>query len=238
MELVYPPIINTALVAFKLAGLKFDIEGDDNVPVSGGAVIASNHVSYLDFIFVGLAAHKSRRLVRFMAKDSVFHNPVSAPLMKGMKHIPVDRKAGAGAFKEALGALDSGEVIGVFPEATISQSFLIKDMKNGAARLAAEAGVPLIPMVTWGGQRIFSKGTPRTLKRGICIALTVGAPLYPTLGDDVNEVTADMRATMERLLEGTMQRYPDKPRNDDDRWWLPTSHGGTAPTPDELRAAR
>ena len=86
-------------------------------------MLASNHVSYLDFIFAGLARDPAERLVRFMAKQEVFAHPVSGPLMRAMHHIPVDRSAGAGAYGHAVKALRAGEVVGVFPEATISRSF-------------------------------------------------------------------------------------------------------------------
>lgn len=229
-DIVYPPVIGSARVAFKLLGLKFDIVGAQHVPTVGGAVIASNHVSYLDFIFVGLGADESKRLVRFMAKDSVFSNLLSGPLMKGMHHIPVDRSAGADAYRDALRALRDGEVIGVFPEATISRAFLIKDLKSGAARLAAQAEVPLIPMVVWGGQRMMSKGTPRSLQRGNHIYITIGEPMNPSPDDDPEAVTAELKLRLEALLEDTIERYPVEPRDDDDRWWLPATHGGTAPT--------
>ncbi|MGV1037805.1 MAG: lysophospholipid acyltransferase family protein [Candidatus Nanopelagicales bacterium] len=234
-ELVYPPVIASMRVAFKLWGLRFDIVGADNIPTEGGAVLASNHVSYLDFIFCGFAADPSHRLVRFMAKDTVFKNHLSGPLMRGMKHIPVDRSAGADAFDSALDALKAGEVVGVFPEATISRSFEIKECKSGAARLAQDAPVPLIPMVTWGGQRMFSKGTPRSLRRGTCIAMTIGEPIYPDPGAEVGTVTENLRARLQELLEETIDRYPDKPRNDDDRWWMPVRFGGTAPTPAQAK---
>lgn len=233
-DLVYPPIVSSARVMFKLMGLRFEIVGEDNVPTTGGAVIASSHVSYLDFIFVGLGADKAKRLVRFMAKDSVFKSKISGPLMRGMHHIPVDRSAGAAAYDEALAALRTGEVIGVFPEATISQSFEIKDLKSGAARLAAEAGVPLIPMVIFGSQRIYSKNTPRSLKRGRCIAITVGEPMHPTPADDFEAVTAELRGRLEGLLVETLDRYPDQPESDDDSWWMPQSRGGTAPALGEV----
>ncbi|MCZ9337551.1 1-acyl-sn-glycerol-3-phosphate acyltransferase, partial [Streptomyces sp. TRM76130] len=79
-----------------------------------------------DFIFDGLAALPQQRLVRFMAKESVFRHRISGPLMRGMKHIPVDRKQGETAYAHALDSLRSGEVVGVFPEATISESFTLK----------------------------------------------------------------------------------------------------------------
>src|SRR5690606_39372506 len=89
--------------------------------------------------------------------------PIS--LMRGMKHIPVDRNQGDAAYAHALNSLRSGEIVGVFPEATISQSFTLKSFKSGAARMAQEAGVPLIPMAVWGTQRLWTKGHPRNFKR-------------------------------------------------------------------------
>ena len=143
-DLVYPPVIGVARGLFAALGLKFTFEGIEHIPRTGGAVIASNHVSYLDFTFLGFGALRQHRYIRFMAKDAVFRHPISGPLMRGMHHIPVDRTAGSAAFKEALTALTSGELVGVFPEATISRSFMLKDFKPGAVRMAAAAGVPLI----------------------------------------------------------------------------------------------
>lgn len=141
-------------------------------------MLVSNHVSYLDFIFTGLAALPQKRLVRFMAKESVFRHKISGPLMRGMKHIPVDRKQGEAAYAHALDSLRSGEIVGVFPEATISQSFTLKSFKSGAARLAQEAGVPLIPMALWGTQRVWTKGRPRNFKRShIPVTIRVGEPV-------------------------------------------------------------
>ena len=128
-------------------------------------MLVSNHISYLDFIFDGLAALPQKRLVRFMAKESVFRHKISGPLMRGMKHIPVDRKQGETPTSTRWSRCAPGEIIGVFPEATISQSFTLKSFKSGAARLAQEAGVPLIPMALWGTQRLWTKGHPRNFKR-------------------------------------------------------------------------
>src|SRR4051812_9297968 len=122
-----------------------------------------NHIGYLDFTYAGLAARPARRLVRFMAKQEVFTHKVSGPLMRGMHHIPVDREAGAGSYRTAVDALRAGEIVGVFPEATISRSFELKDFKAGAARMASEAGVPLLPTIIWGSQRGWTKGRPKRL---------------------------------------------------------------------------
>ena len=91
-------------------------------------------------------------------RPPVFDHWFAGPFMRAMQHIPVDRKAGAAAFESAVRALKDGEVVGVFPEATISTSFTVKDLKAGVARMAVDAGVPIIPAAVWGGQRIATKG--------------------------------------------------------------------------------
>jgi len=216
-DLVYPPVITAARAAFRTLGIHFDIVGAQNIPSTGGAVLASNHVSYLDFLFCGFAARP--RLVRFMAKEAVFRHPVSGPLMRGMHHIPVDREAGIASFRAALAALNEGEVVGVFPEATISTSFAIKELKTGAVRLAMATGTPLIPMITFGGQRLFTKGRPKDWSRGRTIAMTIGEPMIVNRGDDSEVATNALRARLTELLTATVARYPDRPESGG--WWLP-----------------
>ncbi|GAC1322382.1 MAG: lysophospholipid acyltransferase family protein [Mycobacteriales bacterium] len=235
-ERVYPPVIAAARLAFRLLKLRFVSTGLDNVPRTGGAVLVSNHVSYLDFIFCGLAVLPAKRLVRFMAKEAVFRHRISGPLMRGMHHIPVDRSAGAAAYGAAVEALRRGEVVGVFPEATISRSFTLKEFKSGAARMAIAAGVPLVPMVTWGGQRLMTKGHKRDFRRGRTIALTVGEPLRPGPDADPVAVTAELRARMTALLEQTWAGYPDRPAGPGDTFWVPAHLGGSAPTREQAAA--
>ncbi|MFI2714101.1 lysophospholipid acyltransferase family protein [Micromonospora sp. NPDC018662] len=233
-ELVYPPVITAAKTMFRALDLRLDVTGSEHVPQAGGAVLASNHVSYLDFIFCGYGAHESRRLVRFMAKESVFRHRVSGPLMRGMKHIPVNRAAGAGSYAAAVGALRRGEVVGVFPEATISRSFTVKDLKNGAARMAQEAGVPLLPVALWGTQRLWTKGRPRTLtRRHTPITILVGEPMDPAAYPDATAMTADLRTRLSALVDRAQRDYPDQPAGPDDAWWQPAHLGGAAPTPEQ-----
>ncbi len=126
MEPVYRPIIGVALGVFKTMGWRVRAFGVENIPSSGPAVLASNHVGYLDFVFIGYGAHlRGRRLVRFMAKKEVFDHKISGPLMRGMKHVPVDRFADARqSIDISVEALGRGELIGMFPEGTISRSFV------------------------------------------------------------------------------------------------------------------
>ncbi|MEU8262370.1 lysophospholipid acyltransferase family protein [Micromonospora sp. NPDC048999] len=232
-ELVYPPVIAAAKTMFRVLDLRLTVKGSHHVPRTGGAVLASNHVSYLDFIFCGFGALESRRLVRFMAKDSVFRHKVSGPLMRGMKHIPVNRAAGAGSYQTAVDALRRGEVVGVFPEATISRSFTVKELKGGAARMAREASVPLLPVALWGGQRLWTKGRPRTLTRHVPITILVGEPMDPAGYPDANTLTAELKSRLGALVDRAQREYPEQPAGPDDAWWLPTHLGGTAPTPAE-----
>ena len=89
MELVYPPVIGLARVVFRALGLRIEVTGADRVPLVGPVVIASNHVSYLDFTLVGLAAHPRR--VRFLARHDLFAHWAVGPVLRGMGHVPVDR---------------------------------------------------------------------------------------------------------------------------------------------------
>ncbi|MFX4292083.1 lysophospholipid acyltransferase family protein [Streptomyces bohaiensis] len=231
-DLVYPPVVGAARTLFKALDLRFDIQGVENVPREGGAVLVSNHIGYLDFVFAGFAARPSKRLVRFMAKDSVFRHKVSGPLMRAMKHIPVDRAQGEHAFRHAVDALRRGEIVGVFPEATISQSFTLKKFKTGAARMAQEAQVPILPVALWGTQRLWTKGRPRDLRRNhYPVTIRVGSPLAVAPEEPAQAVTARARERVQELLEAAQRAYPATPRDDKDTWWLPAHLGGTAPPP-------
>ncbi|MER6564316.1 lysophospholipid acyltransferase family protein [Streptomyces sp. NPDC001027] len=237
-ELVYRPVVGLAQTLFKVWDLKIDCKGSENIPRSGGAVLVSNHISYLDFIFDGLAALPQKRLVRFMAKESVFRHRISGPLMRGMKHIPVDRNQGETAYQHALDSLRSGEIVGVFPEATISQSFTLKSFKSGAARMAQEAGVPLIPVALWGTQRLWTKGHPRNFKRSHTpITIRVGEAVEAPRDKYAGALTRQLRERVQELLEAAQRAYPVRPKDANDTWWMPAHLGGTAPTAEQVRAA-
>ena len=185
-DLVYPPVIVAIKAFWKYLGLKFDFQGEENIPRDGGSILAINHIGYLDFALTGTAALPAGRYVRFMAKKEIFNNKLAGPLMRGMHHISVDRSNGSASFVTALRALRAGEIIGIFPEGTISVSFEIKELKSGAVRLAMGANVPVIPAVIWGSQRIWTKGVKRDLgRRKFPIFVTFGAPMYFDKSADV-----------------------------------------------------
>jgi 1-acyl-sn-glycerol-3-phosphate acyltransferase len=229
MEPVYTPVICIARALFAAQGLKFTFTGEQNIPRSGGAVLVSNHLGYFDFAYAGLAAVRSRRLVRFMAKDQVFRHKISGPLMRGMHHIPVDRDAGAASFRAAVGALKKGEIVGVFPEATISRSFELKAFKSGAVRMAQAADVPVLPMIIWGSQRVWTKGHPKRLGRtNVPITISIGEPIAAGRHGDADAINEQLRARMTDLLHAAQEAYPAVPT--DELKYLPARLGGSAPT--------
>ncbi|HEY2765002.1 MAG TPA: lysophospholipid acyltransferase family protein [Pseudonocardiaceae bacterium] len=226
----YRSVVHVALSVFRALDVRLEVAGREHIPATGGGVVVINHTGYLDFALAGVPFWRAhRRLVRFMAKKEVFEHRVSGPLMRAMHHIPVDRAAGAASFRAAIEALRAGELVGVFPEATISRSFCLKEFKSGAARMARTAGVPLIPLTLWGSQRVWTKARKPTVRgaRHVPISITIGAPLRPGRGDEAN---TELIAVMNRLLDETRARYPDLPG--DDPWWVPAHLGGTAPTPE------
>jgi 1-acyl-sn-glycerol-3-phosphate acyltransferase len=227
-------VIGLARLVFRGQGLRFTLQGSEHVPREGGAVMVLNHIGYMDFTYAGYAAQPAKRLVRFMAKQEVFDHRISGPLMRGMHHIAVDREAGSASFREALTALKNGEIVGVFPEATISRSFELKEFKAGAVRMAAAARVPLLPAVIWGSQRVWTKDHPKRLGRtNTPITVRVGEPLVVEPKADMAAVTDVLRAQMTSMLHEVQETYPDTPPVPSEAWWLPARLGGGAPTPEE-----
>jgi len=228
VEPVYGTVIQAARLIWRLQGLKFTVTGIENLPITGGAVVAINHTSYFDFTFAGLPAylqHRGRK-VRFMAKKEVFDSKVSGPIMRSLRHIQVDRDSGGASFVEACQKLKEGELVGVYPEATISRSFEIKEFKSGAARMAVAADVPIVPHIVWGSQRIWTKGHPRSMWRPkVPISIAVGEPIYPTLPPA--ELTALLHSRMQHLLERVQDAYGPYPPGE---FWVPRRLGGGAPS--------
>ncbi len=228
MEPVYGTVIQIARLIFRMQGLKISTTGVENVPTSGGAVVAINHTGYLDFMLAGLPTYQQGlgRKVRFMAKQEVFDHKITGPIMRSLRHIPVDRGSGAASYEAAVRNLKDGELVGVYPEATISRSFEIKEFKSGAARMAVDAGVPIVPHIVWGAQRVWTKGHPKKLIRPkVPIVVIVGEPIAPTLG--VAELNGLLHSRMQHLLERAQELYGPHPAGE---FWVPHRLGGGAPT--------
>ncbi len=229
------PVFRTLEIAAKLAvratGTRITFQGLENLPLSGGAVVAINHTGYVDFLPAALAATNRRRRMRFMIKAEMNEVKPVRWLIRHTGTIPVDRSAGAGAYAAAVESLRRGEIVGVYPEATISRSFELKEFKTGAARMALEAHVPIVPLIVWGAHRMWTKDHPKALGRNkFPITVSIGEPIQPD--GTIEELLATMRSEMTRLLHTVQATYP-RPQG---AFWLPQRLGGTAPTPAEARS--
>lgn len=217
-------------------GLKMRLSGEENIPDKGGAVIVCNHTGYMDFLLGAFLAYRKRRLVRYLAKASIFKAPVAGQLFRLMGHVPVDRIDGGASIVKGIELAKSGELVGVFAEGTISRSFEIRSMRNGAARIAHGAGVPIIPQVIFGSQRIWTKGQKKHLGRTKTPVLIKALEPYYTTGDfdaDIAEVRRRMQGALEGLWADYEAEFGPMPAGE---FWVPARKGGGAPTLEEAEA--
>jgi 1-acyl-sn-glycerol-3-phosphate acyltransferase len=226
MEMVVPPVVAAN-------GIKIAFHGLENIPEQGGALIALNHTSYVDWLPASMAAYQRRRRLRFMIKAEMQDVRAANYVIRHAKLIPVDRRVGADAYAVAVQRLSDGELIGLHPEATISRSYELRPFKTGAARMALEAQVPIIPLIVWGAHRIWPKDHPKRLFRtNVPIMVTAGAAL-PATGN-VEHLNDELRRRMNSLLYQVQEEYPHPAG----AFWVPRRLGGSAPTPDESKGLR
>lgn len=188
------------------------IDGE-KIPATGGCVVVCNHVSHVDPMSFGLLLHDHGRLVRYLAKDALFHTPVIKYLAKGAGQIPVSRltEGAASAFEAAVEAVQQGECIGVYPEGTITKDPDGWPMrgKTGAARIALATGAPVIPIGQWGVQDLLPAYSlrlhpfpPKTVR------FKVGDPVdltdlldKPITNEVLHEATGRIMAAITALVE-------------------------------------
>src|ERR1700757_2867647 len=212
----------------KATGTRITYSGEGQIPERGGAVVAINHTSYVDFLPAALAVHRRGRRLRFMIKAEMQQVKVVNFLIKHTRTIPVDRHAGADAYAVAVRQLREGDLVGVYPEATISRSFELKEFKTGAARMAIEADVPIVPVIVWGAHRIWTKDHPRHIGRHkLPVSVQVGPPLRAA--EDIASTNAALRESMNNQLHQAQQRYAHPAG----AYWVPRRLGGGAPTLEE-----
>jgi 1-acyl-sn-glycerol-3-phosphate acyltransferase len=230
MEPVFRTLEIVASMVVRAAGTKITFEGLDNVPADGGAVVAINHTSYVDFLPAALGTRERRRRVRFMIKAEMQDVRIVNFLIARTKAIPVNRRAGAEAYAEAVRQLRAGELVGVYPEATISRAFVLKDFKSGAARMALEAQVPIIPCIVWGAHRVWTKDHPKQLHRNkIPFTVRFGRPLPPV--GTPTDLEAALKDRMSTILHEVQLAYPHPAG----AYWVPETLGGGAPGLEEAK---
>lgn len=216
--------------------------GLEHLPATGPVVLAANHISFPDFLFVGEAALERERLVRFLCRHDMWEQPVVGRAMTAMQHVPVDRQAPAAAYLAARRLLRAGEPVCVFPEAGISHSYTIRALMPGVASLARETGAPVVPVVSWGQQRLWpvrrqvGEPSPRPdLRRGRVVDVVFGEAFDVPADADLTAVTTDLGHRLTTLLEGVQSLPEHRPRPGERARWHPAHLGGTAPTREEAR---
>lgn len=201
-----------------LAWFRWRVEGAENIPRHGPAIVAMNHISYMDpFAGCYLVDHCKRR-PRFLAKAELFQDKRISWILRGCRQIEVRRGTARApvALDHALEALRKGEVVVVFPEGTITKDPDLNPMtpKTGAARLALESGAPLIPVAVWGSQNIWPKGYAKNWRPRQLILLRIGTPLDvsgdPQSRDAWAEVGDKLMSTIGNLLSGLRNDLPDR----------------------------
>jgi 1-acyl-sn-glycerol-3-phosphate acyltransferase len=225
-EWVVPPLV-------AMQGTKFTFRGLENIPERGGALLAQNHTSYLDWLPPLFAARERGRRMYFMIKAEMADVKAVNYVIKRARLIPVDRTSGHDAFDIAVQRLRQGQLIGMHPEATISRSYELREFKTGAARMALEAQVPLVPIIVWGAHRIWPKDHPKKVFRNkVPVTVAAGRPLPPR--GTPEQLNVALRESMNALLYRVQEEYPHPP----DEYWVPRRLGGGAPTQEDSRAIR
>ncbi len=206
-------------------GWQLTVEGMDNLPTTGPAILAANHVSFIDS---PLLMFELRRRVWLMGKAEYLETRLTKALFPALGMIPVDRggrKAALAAMRSGLGVLEAGECLGIFPEGTRSRDGMLYRGHTGLAWLAFKSGAPIVPVGITGTGEVQPPGSRLPKLRGDC-GLKIGEPLefhryrpkdrraYRNLTDDV----------MFEIAQLSGQRYVD-------RYAETTSSNGTVPTP-------
>lgn len=191
-------------------------QGLDNIPEHGGVIVAANHISYVDPICVADAImFSSKRLPRFLAKASLFEgNGLVGRTMRGSGQIRVHRKTADAslALHDAVQALQSGELVLIYPEGTVSRDPGKWPMlaKTGVARLALLSGAPVVPVAQWGAQAIHdsyrTKGLHLLPRHTLTVVAGPPVDLSPWVGKELtgqvlHEATERIMTAITGLLE-------------------------------------
>jgi 1-acyl-sn-glycerol-3-phosphate acyltransferase len=145
---------------------RITVRGKENIPATGGFILAPCHFSAIDPVVMGVALWEAGRTPRFMAKESLFRVPVLGSILRGLGQIPVDRSGqqrALGPMKAARSLAKTGGGIIVYPEGSLTRDPDLWPMrgKTGAVRMALDLGIPLIPAAHWGTQILMPRYSGR-----------------------------------------------------------------------------
>jgi 1-acyl-sn-glycerol-3-phosphate acyltransferase len=192
------------------------LSGEENVPVEGAAILASNHLSFSDSIFLPLML---KRRVTFMAKADYFtgrglKGRLTAGFFRGVGQVPLDRSGGGAsgsALDTGLRVLRAGELLGIYPEGTRSPDARLYRGKTGVARMALEARVPVVPVAMIGTDKVQPIGriVPHLGRVGIVIGPAMDFSRYEGMEDDRFVLRSITDEIMYELMQLSGQEYVD-----------------------------
>jgi 1-acyl-sn-glycerol-3-phosphate acyltransferase len=192
------------------------VEGIENIPASGGAILASNHLSFSDSFFLPLMVE---RRVTFLAKGDYFNGQgvkgkLTAAFFRGIRQVPVDRRGGRASEAALIAGVDilkAGDLLGVYPEGTRSPDARLYRGKTGVARMALEAGVPVIPVAMINTFDIQPPGqvVPHVMQVGIRIGEPLDFSRYAGMEGDRFVLRSITDEIMYELMQLSGQEYVD-----------------------------
>jgi len=192
------------------------VEGEENIPDEGAAIFASNHLSFSDSIFLPLMVP---RRMTFLAKSDYFtgrgiKGRLTAAFFKGVGQLPIDRsggRAGEAALRQGLKVLRRGELLGIYPEGTRSPDGRLYRGRTGVARMALEAGVPVLPVAMIGTDKAQPTGkkVPKLMRIGIKIGTPLDFSRYEGMEDDRFVLRSVTDEIMYELMLLSGQEYVD-----------------------------
>lgn len=213
-------LAKTILKPWLAAWFRWTIEGLENIPRRGGVIVAFNHIAYLDPLAAAFVLDRAKRKPRFLAKHELFEDRRISWILRGARQIPVQRGTSDApmALDQAIGALERGQAVVIFPEGTITPDPDLNPApaKSGIARLAIATGVPVIPGAIWGTGNVWAKGYRKDWRIGqdICVRLGEAMDLsaYPDERDGWRRAGAEVMEEIGVLLAGIRPAISDRRR--------------------------
>ena len=200
---------------------RWNIEGVEKIPRDGPALLAFNHIAFLDPLAAAYVVDRADRVPRFLAKHELFEDRRIAWILRGARQIPVRRGTSDApmALDRAFQALEEGEIIVIFPEGTITDDPDLNPMrgKTGISRLALGSGVPVIPCALWGTANVWPKGYAKRWRPRQDICARVGEPVTysgdPDSPQEWERVVADVMRRIAVLVASLRPAVPDRRRS-------------------------
>lgn len=159
----------------------------ERLPLTGGFILAGNHVSFLDPPFFGLCC---RREAFYMARDTLFRHPIANWVLRSWNCVPISRERGdLGALRTVLRLLGEGKAVLMFPEGTRSPDGQLQQARSGIGMIAARAGVPIVPLRIFGTAEALPRGA--SIPRPKRVTVVFGEPYRPTLPVDFESLRGD-----------------------------------------------